>query len=233
MSAIIERANGQTHGKVPKVGRPRANPRQLERPPEEEILVEAARLFTSKGFSATSTREIAEAAGLRQPSLFHYYPKKERILETLLRRVAEWTLDFAEQLDRVDAPASAKLYRLLYFDVHSACASPHPVHAILLLPEARPPAFPAYWESDRRLTELLRDLVARAISEGDLRATDVDLTARSLRSLAASTATWATDCEGRSPEAIAGHVVGKELRALLEDPDRLDSLRQQALALKI
>jgi AcrR family transcriptional regulator len=230
MSAIIERANGYTHSRV---GRPRANPRPLQRPPEEEILVEAARLFAQKGFAATSTREIAEAAGLRQPSLFHYYPKKECILETLLRRVAEWTLDFAEQLEHVDGPSAAKLYRLLYFDVHSACASSHPVHAILLMPEARAPSFPAFAEADERLVAVLSRFIANAIAEGDLRATDVELTARCLRSLAASTAMWASQCEDRSAEAIASHVVGKELRALLDDPGALDRVRQQADNLRI
>ncbi|MGD8863565.1 MAG: TetR/AcrR family transcriptional regulator [Myxococcales bacterium] len=229
MSAIIERTTGYTQQRV---GRPRANPRPLSRPPEEEILVVAARLFAEKGFAATSTREIAEAAGLRQPSLFHYYPKKERILETLLRRVAEWSLTFAEQLDGLGAPASHKLYRLLHFDVRSACASPYPVHAIALMPEARQQSFPAYWAADQRLTDIVEQLLRHAIADGELIDTDVTLCARSLRTLAGAAATWACSA-GRDADELATHLADRELRGLLSDPERLSTVRQGALSLRI
>jgi AcrR family transcriptional regulator len=229
MSAIIERATGYTQQRV---GRPRANPRPLSRPPEEEILVVAARLFAEKGFAATSTREIAEGAGLRQPSLFHYYPKKERILETLLRRVAEWSLSFAEQLHGLDAPASHKLYRLVHFDVRSACASPYPVHAIALMPEARQQSFPAYWAADQRLAEILEQLLQRGIADGELVDTDVALCARGLRTLAGAVATWACGAE-RDVDELATHVTDRELRGLLRDPQQLGEVRQGGLSLRI
>ena len=53
------------------VGRPRLVPTQFEGSPREQILEVAARLFTSKGYAATSTREIAEAVGIRQASLYY------------------------------------------------------------------------------------------------------------------------------------------------------------------
>ena len=39
----------------------------------------AAGLFESRGYTATTTREIATAVGLRQASLFHYFARKERL----------------------------------------------------------------------------------------------------------------------------------------------------------
>lgn len=48
------------------VGRPRLVPARFAGAPRDQILEVAARLFTSKGYAATSTREIAEACGIRR-----------------------------------------------------------------------------------------------------------------------------------------------------------------------
>ncbi|MFZ9427052.1 MAG: TetR/AcrR family transcriptional regulator, partial [Ilumatobacteraceae bacterium] len=48
------------------------------------ILAEASRLFAINGFHGTSTRDIADAVGIRQPSLFHHFATKHAILATLL-----------------------------------------------------------------------------------------------------------------------------------------------------
>jgi AcrR family transcriptional regulator len=69
------------------VGRPRADPRSSTADPQEEILAAAADLFATVGYTAASTRAIAQAVGLRQASLFHYFPRKEAILDELLDRV--------------------------------------------------------------------------------------------------------------------------------------------------
>ncbi|MHC5247137.1 TetR/AcrR family transcriptional regulator [Enterococcus sp. LJL120] len=52
---------------------------------QERILTEANRLFMSRGYLGTSTREIAKSVGITQPNLYHYYKDKE----TLYRAVVE------------------------------------------------------------------------------------------------------------------------------------------------
>jgi len=54
-------------------------------PPSEaqtrtRILEAAQRLFASKGFDGTSTRELAQAAGVAEGTLFRYFPNKKAIL---------------------------------------------------------------------------------------------------------------------------------------------------------
>ncbi|MBZ0252979.1 MAG: TetR/AcrR family transcriptional regulator, partial [Candidatus Methylomirabilis sp.] len=39
----------------------------------EGILAAAIRVFSSKGYYGTATREIAEAAGVSEPTVFQYY----------------------------------------------------------------------------------------------------------------------------------------------------------------
>ena len=50
----------------------------------ERILTEASRLFAERGYDGTSTRQIADAVGIRQPSLFHHFASKQAIMEELL-----------------------------------------------------------------------------------------------------------------------------------------------------
>lgn len=46
----------------------------------EEIISVACSLFSRKGYSATSLKEIADQVGLHKTSLFHYFRSKEEIL---------------------------------------------------------------------------------------------------------------------------------------------------------
>jgi AcrR family transcriptional regulator len=49
-----------------------------------KLLEAAVRLFALKGYPATSTREIVEAAGVTKPMLYYYFHSKEGILAAAL-----------------------------------------------------------------------------------------------------------------------------------------------------
>jgi AcrR family transcriptional regulator len=59
---------------------------QVSTPIAEEILQAAVGLFARKGFEATSTREIVEAAGVTKPMLYYYFKSKEGLCEAVLAR---------------------------------------------------------------------------------------------------------------------------------------------------
>lgn len=46
----------------------------------DDVVDLAARLFDVNGYHRTSVADIAEAAGLRKPSLYHYFASKDEIL---------------------------------------------------------------------------------------------------------------------------------------------------------
>jgi len=50
----------------------------------QNILDEAARLFRTAGYDATTTRDIAVAAGIAAGTLFNYFPTKEAIVADLV-----------------------------------------------------------------------------------------------------------------------------------------------------
>jgi AcrR family transcriptional regulator len=50
----------------------------------QDLLRAAARLFRSQGFAATSTRDIASAAGMRSGSPFYHFDNKEALLAAVM-----------------------------------------------------------------------------------------------------------------------------------------------------
>lgn len=50
----------------------------------ERILKKAEELFIGKGFDATTTRDVALAAGLAAGTLFNYFPSKETLAMTMV-----------------------------------------------------------------------------------------------------------------------------------------------------
>ena len=49
-----------------------------------ELLRAAARLFVEKGFDATTTRDIADAVGMRSGSPFYHFRSKQELLKTAM-----------------------------------------------------------------------------------------------------------------------------------------------------
>jgi AcrR family transcriptional regulator len=51
-----------------------------------QILEAALKLFSHRGYGATSVRDIAEAAGLSKGNVYHHFPDKETIFRALLEQ---------------------------------------------------------------------------------------------------------------------------------------------------
>ena len=67
------------------IPRRRGRPRKDEERPTRELLLDAAlRLFASKGYAATTVREIAAAVGVRDSALYTHFAGKEAIYHALL-----------------------------------------------------------------------------------------------------------------------------------------------------
>src|SRR5450830_322312 len=66
-------------------GRPRKTVEELDDGNRRRALIEgAARLFRTQGFDATSTRDIAAAAGMHSGSLFYHFESKTALLHAVM-----------------------------------------------------------------------------------------------------------------------------------------------------
>jgi AcrR family transcriptional regulator len=64
----------------------------------EQIIDAAIDLFSEAGFAGTTTRRLAEAAGISEAALYLHFETKEALYEAIIRRKAHEHGDFAERL---------------------------------------------------------------------------------------------------------------------------------------
>lgn len=141
----------------------------------EQILDAAAFLFVHQGYAATSTRAVAERVGIRQASLYYHFADKEAILEELLRRTVQPSVEVAAALAESPASAAARLHALVSFDVGQLNRAPTNVATLYHLPEVAHERHVSFREERRRLRDQYAALVRAALAEaGDGEGLDAD-----------------------------------------------------------
>ncbi|TPQ20486.1 TetR/AcrR family transcriptional regulator [Streptomyces sporangiiformans] len=160
-----------------RVGRPRAERRpDSGLSPRDELLAAAAELFTTRGYAATTTRAVAERAGMRQASMYHYVSGKEELLADLLESTVTPSLAFARQLLAEDVtPAEDRLWDLCRTDVELLCGGPHNLGGLYLLPEVRAERFAGFHAVRAELKDAYRQLIAATETGGALAKSELDL----------------------------------------------------------
>ena len=63
---------------------------------KQRILDSAADLFSRKGYTETTVRELAESVGLNPASLYYHFPSKNAILECMLEDYQKYNTDIFE-----------------------------------------------------------------------------------------------------------------------------------------
>ena len=179
---------------ITRAGRPRlTTQRRPGSTARDEILDAAGELFTTLGYTGTSTRTIAEAVGIRQASLYHYFKTKDDILCALLSQTVMPTLMIIDSLvgsepalSRGRAPACAGVVRrtpVVGRPVESGCAvfaartARSSARAVLVGSRAAALALPNTEQGNRRGDRRRRRSSGSSISIGGVAGQHVDQTA--------------------------------------------------------
>jgi AcrR family transcriptional regulator len=192
----------------------------------QRILREASVIFAQKGYHGTSTREIAAAVGIQQPSLFHHFESKDAIMSELIDFGLDEPLAVAEREAGAEGSPASRLYRYLVWDVEYLCRSPYDLSPVQLV--LSDPAFAGVVERYGRLVEARESLIRAAVAAGEF--IDVDPT------FAQQAIVWmirGTIADVRKKTVEQAHETAERLasfsiRALLRDTDQLDEVKEDA-----
>jgi AcrR family transcriptional regulator len=153
---------------ITRAGRPRlTTQRRPGTTARDEILDAAGELFTTLGYTNTSTRTIAEAVGIRQASLYHYFKTKDDILCALLSLTVTPTLMVIDGLAGTEPAMSPaeRLHALALFDGRQLLDGRWNLGALYLQPELRGAHLDPFW-SDRERLRLHYLALSKAIVAG-------------------------------------------------------------------
>jgi AcrR family transcriptional regulator len=78
-----------------------------------EIIEAAARVFAERGFHGATTQDIADVLGIRQASLYYYFPSKEGALELVCLQGVAGFFEVAKAIAAGPGSAADKLARLI------------------------------------------------------------------------------------------------------------------------
>lgn len=191
----------------------------------ERILQAASRLFAQRGYHGTSTRDIAQEVGIRQPSLFHHFANKRRIMGTLQRLEFTPTLRLLEAANNGGEQPAARLYGYLFLDVQRMLSSPYDFSGTTVVAVLNDPELADTRALYDRIQDRQTALIAKGIAVGEL----ADLDAR----FANSAVEWLIEGilvdAARRPELdpvrFSDYLASFVVRALLADPDQMDRIR--------
>ena len=194
----------------------------------QAILTAAARLFGEKGFSGTSTREIARSVGLQQSSLFHYFPSKNSILDELLEYSLDGPVRHAQALAAADGSPAARLYRYLYDDTAFLYGSPYDLSGVYADEVVNDPAFSPWMRRRAQLHKSVRKMIRQGIDAHEFITIDPSFAQMLISSMNHMNLKRAAAGRRRPVEVVATESTDFVLRGLLVDPQRLDSVREAA-----
>jgi AcrR family transcriptional regulator len=188
--------------------------------------------------------EIAERAGLQQPSLYYYFRSKLDVLRHILGDVNRIPLTIVEQARTADGPVAPRLYWLVYQDVLALCRFPFDINEVHRLSAGNPEEFDRYWAERQHLNDEVEALVTDGITAGELREVDPRLAALTILANDEATQNWYRPVAGRrlagrvdpalgdyTPEEIADQVAEQALRHLLVRASTVDAVRVRAMSL--
>src|SRR4051812_6304902 len=114
----------------------------------EQLIEVATKLFAKSGYDATTTADIAKAAGVTEPILYRHFESKQELFVAIVRSVSEVTMkgwndliqdveDPAEKLRRVSAaiPDHIKKFGDSYHVLHGALSTSRDKKVIAVMKE--------------------------------------------------------------------------------------------------
>ena len=191
----------------------------------QQILLSAARLFGKHGYYGTTTRDIAEAVGIRQPSLFYHFSSKHQILAELVDADLAQTMSRLTEASELDASWAERFHLFLTVSSNDYLTLPYDARGYYSDAIFAEPEFEPQRQEIERFHEAVRALVRGGIAAGEFRDVDPEFVQRAVTGLQfegmRERETSATAPVAERPLQLSDFI----LRAVLADPARVDAVR--------
>ena len=205
---------------------------EADAPTGERILVEASRLFALKGYHGTSTRDIAAAVGIRQPSLFHHFRSKRAIMDALLEYDLSSGVRLLGWLATAPGSPAVRLYRYIAQDTYFALTSPYDLRGVYLSDLLSEPEFRPWRKKYDEWLKGLQSIVQQGIRCDEFMEIDPRFVSMQVDAFLLHIVRLAGNGPRRSSDdrTEADTAASFVLRAVLRRPDDLNAVRRSAHA---
>jgi len=85
---------------------------------KDVIIRKASALFRTKGFAATSMRDLAISVGVEAPSLYNHIGSKSELLQDICFKIADEFTSQLEKTENKNASVLSKLEEIIRFHIH-------------------------------------------------------------------------------------------------------------------
>jgi TetR/AcrR family fatty acid metabolism transcriptional regulator len=137
---------------------------------KRQLLLDAAiRVFARKGYHAARIADIAQEAGVAYGLLYHYFPSKEDVLETVFRDTWTAMLDAINGIEAAGGPAREQVRRVAAVVLGSWKLNPDLVR-VLVREVARSPHVQNEVDEIRQAMDALQRIVVQGQEAGEFRA---------------------------------------------------------------
>lgn len=179
----------------------------------------AVRAFADKGFHGTTTRDIASAAGMSPAALYVHHRSKEDLLHVISTRGHAEALRVCEQAVATPGTPTEQLERLVVDFARFHALNPTVARIVNYELAALAPAHHAEVMAMRHAMDVVvREIVARGVTEGVFDTTSPTMTAAAILSLGIDIARWYDPEGGWTPDDVAEHYRVLVLRMVGADP---------------
>jgi AcrR family transcriptional regulator len=179
------------------------------------LMYAAVESFATVGFHATTTRDIATAAGMSPAALYVHFPSKSALLFEISRSGHEQTLAMVQAVTSGDGSPVDRM-RVLVEDFVEWHARRHTVARVVqyeleALPEVQ---FTIVAGLRRRIEQAVRSLIAEGVRAGAFTVPDEKTAARAVLSLGIDVARWYSERTRKTPRALGREYATLVLRML-------------------
>jgi AcrR family transcriptional regulator len=184
-------------------------------------------LFAAQGYHATTTRQIADVVGIRQPSLFHHFPSKRAIMQALLTFDLD-AFSFVESLAASSEPPADRLYQYVRVDVELVSTSPYDLSGLYTEEVMGDPLFAPWDARGQHIHEAVEQIVKDGIASGDFVRMDTVLVREGIYGLLLRLMMLYSGGRALPPPGLGDEVATFVLRGLLVDATKLADIRARA-----